>query len=486
MCGFIGFLGPDSGHAVQIIYDGLIALQHRGQDAGGIITFNGAFHLHKGGGLIRDIFDQPAIDRLKGPVGIGHVRYPTWGGGSHEDAQPFLVQHPYGIAIAHNGQVTNFDELKDELIHKNRRHINSGCDVEVILHVLADELDHAVKEGTEPTFAHIKQAVAGVHRRVKGAYSVVAMVAGVGLIAFRDPHGIRPMVVGTKVIDGQTCVLAASESVILDFAGFTDYGDLAAGEMLFVDFATRTVRREVLPTAKAHRPCIFEFIYFARPDGLQDNISVYHARIRNGATLAEAWRRAGAPTPDVIMPVPDSARPAAIEMAVRLGVKYREGLIKNRYIGRTFIMPGNQDRRRAVRTKLNTVRHAFEGRDVLLVDDSIVRGNTIKELIQMARNAGARKVYFASYAAPLKFPCVYGIDMSTKRDFIARDRSTDEVRDMVGADYLLYQSIEDMVEATRPSDDGKPEFCTACFTGEYPTGDVPADVLAHFEAARTS
>ena len=482
MCGIIGIFGPSGVSAAQALYDGLIAIQHRGQDAAGIVTFNRQFHLAKGTGLVQHIFDESNISRLTGSMGIGHVRYPTYGSGTVEDAQPFIEPHPFGVAMAHNGQVTNFRQMKAELETQARRHVNSGCDVEIILHVFADELARAVPADENPRFEHVERAVMGVHRRVRGAYSVVTLVVGLGLVAFRDPYGIRPLVMGQQQINGEACFGFASESVALAPSGYHSFEDVKAGEIVLVRL-DRTVERAVPPTAQEARPCIFEYVYFARPDSFHDDVSVYHARMRMGVAMADAWKRTGIPV-DVIVPVPDSSRPSATEMAIALGVKYREGLIKNRYIGRTFIMAGNESRRRAIRYKLNTVDLVFQDKDVLLVDDSIVRGNTIRELIRLVRDAGARKVYFASYSAPLVSPCVYGIDMSTRGDFIATNKTSEQIAEEVGADFLLYQDLNDMIRATRREGGEQSQFCTACFTGRYPTGDVGDAVLKDFETER--
>lgn len=504
MCGFIGVIGPASFPVAPLIYNGLIATQHRGQDAAGITTYDGRFHLHKAQGLVRDAFPPDSMTRLTGGWGLGQVRYPTIGGGGIENAQPFITDQPYGIAMVHNGQVTNFKQLRDELEQRDRRYVNSENDVEIILHVFAHELGRIVRkdatiernsrvdsngrladdDGADglPSFDQIARAVAKALDRVQGAFAVAGLIAKSGLIAFRDPYGIRPAILGRRDTPDGPAYMVASESCALDLNSFETVSDIAPGELIHVD--THGKLHRAIVGQRGRRPCIFEHIYFARPDSMIDEISVYKTRLRQGELLAKKWRSTLNLPVDVVMPVPDSARHAALEMARVLGAKYREGLVKNRYIGRTFIMPGTTDRRAAVRSKLNPIRLEFDGKDVLLVDDSIVRGNTVKELIMIARENGARNVYFASYSAPLVSPCVYGIDMSTRHDFVARDRTLDEIRQAVGADALIYQDLPDMVAGAREGNPDISEFCMACFTGEYPTGPLSADMLADFEQDR--
>ena len=483
MCGFIGILGVEGGNVVRQVYDGLLAIQHRGQDAAGILTFDGSrFHVVKGGGLVRDIFTEPYAERLLGNVGLGHVRYPTMGAGTGEDAQPFFANVPYGIAMAHNGNVINYAALREELQRRDQRHLNSDCDVEIILNVFADGLRR--QKADEITPEVIYRAVQTVFDRVEGSYSVVAYVNGGGLVAFRDPHGIKPIIVGERRVKGDVSYCVASESVVLDLLDFHNTSDIMPGEVVFIDNDRRMHRKRLVE--RQHRPCIFEWIYFARPDSFIDRISVYKTRLRLGAYLGEKWLEVGAPTPDVVMPVPESARPAAIAMARKLNLPYREALVKNRYIGRTFIMPGQVDRRLFVRHKLNAIQLEFEGKDVLIVDDSIVRGNTVKELIEMARRAGARKVYFASYSAPLQFPCFYGIDMMTRGEFIARNRSVQTIKELVDADYLLYQDVDSMCRAAGEGNPDIERFCAACFDGDYPTGDLSEEMLQAIERDRLS
>ncbi len=481
MCGFIGIIGRDTDNVSRELYDGLTAIQHRGQDSAGIMTYDGdKFHLAKGAGLVRDVFNHENMRLLSGNMGLGHVRYPTIGSGSVEDAQPFMVNLPWGISMAHNGNVINFNSLRNELYHKNHRYLNSYCDVEAILNVFAGELDS--QDAPEITAEVVFKAVQGVYNRVQGSYSVVAMIAGFGMVAFRDPYGIKPIIMGERI--GPTGLMShcvASESVVLDLLDYHNTRDIQPGEAVFIDMDRKTHFKQI--QRSGHRPCIFEWVYFARPDSFIDKISVYKTRLRLGERLAEEWKKTGLKV-DVVMPVPESARPAALAMAAKLGVKFREGLVKNRYIGRTFIMPSTTDRRRQVRHKLNPIQVEFEGKDVLIVDDSIVRGTTVREIIQIARSAGANKVYFASYSAPLKFPCVYGIDMQTRHEFIARDRQVKEVCALIGADYLLYQPYESMLKAVREGNPDVADFCTACFNGDYPTGKLPEETLEALERER--
>ena len=481
MCGFIGIIGRESDNISRELYDGMIAIQHRGQDSAGIITFDDTvFHSVKGDGLVRDVFSEENTQVLLGNMGLGHVRYPTIGSGGAEDAQPFFVNVPWGIAMVHNGNIINHESLREELFHRNRRHLNSSCDVEVLLNVFADEMSLQKGDGITPDM--IFKAVEGVYRRVQGSYSTAALVVGGGLVAFRDPHGIKPIIMGKRRSNrGQMSYCVTSESVVLDMLDYHNTTNIQPGETVFIDLDGNVHRKRIV--RKEHRPCIFEWIYFARPDSFIDKISVYKTRLRLGECLAKEWKKTGL-SADVIIPVPESARPAALAMAKVLGLKCREGLVKNRYIGRTFIMPGTSNRRRFVRHKLNTIQVEFEGKNVLIVDDSIVRGTTVKQIIQTARNAGAKNVYFASYSSPLRFPCVYGIDMMTRREFIARDRDIESVRELIGADYLLYQPLESMLKAAREGNPDIQEFCTACFTGEYPTGDLPEELLESLERER--
>ncbi len=477
MCGFIGVIGSPS--AVHEIYEGLVTVQHRGQDAAGIVTYDGRFHVKKGEGLVRDIFSAANIERLRGGIGVGHVRYPTVGSGGGEDAQPFTVSYPFGIVMAHNGNVANYEELKRALATRQHRHLYSACDVEVILNIFAEALGREAKDGF--SLQAYDTAVAEVYRQVRGAYSVVGFIAGHGLFAFRDPYGIKPLVVGRRRTEGGWAHAAASESVVLDALGYELLPLGRPGEAVFVDLEGRLHARQVAE-AKPH-PCIFEYVYFARPDSYLEGISVYRARIHMGERLARTFRKSGLQA-DVVIPVPDSARTAALAMAQALGLPYREGLVKNRYVGRTFIMNSDGARKSSVRHKLNTIDEEFRHKAVLLVDDSIVRGNTSRQIVQLAREAGARQVYFASTAPPLVHPCVYGIDMSTRREFIARDRTPEEVARLIGADAVIYQTLDDLIEAVREERSEVREFCTACFSGIYPTGDITTEMLLQIEQER--
>jgi amidophosphoribosyltransferase len=472
MCGVLGII--DTEQVIGKMYNAMLTLQHRGQDSSGILTYDGRYHIKKGNGLVRDIFDEKNIARLRGHVAIGHTRYPTVGEGSVEDAQPFWINYPYGIAAAHNGNVSNFIDLKKRLFENSHKLINSNCDVEVIINIFAEYLEKWKNKPLTPEI--VFNAVRYVYRFVKGSYSVVLYIADRGLVAFRDPFGLRPLVYGKRPGDkGKTGYAFASESVALDAMGFVEHQDVEPGAAIFIDadhaFHSKKISR------KPFRPCIFEYIYFARPDSTMNGINVYESRIRLGARLAKKIRETPLDDIDIVVPVPDSARSAAIEIARFLRLRYEEGLVKNRYIGRTFIMPGNVIRRQSIRHKLNPIRHVFKDQNVLLVDDSIVRGNTSKSIIQMVRDAGAKKVYFASYSAPLTFPCVYGIDMQTKGEFIAVDADNQEIARKIGADAVVYQSIEDMENAVRQKHKEIKSFCKACFTGDYPTGDVSRDML---------
>ena len=471
MCGVIGLLtdrpaGPD-------LVEGLLALQHRGQDSAGIVTSDIAFHLKKGNGTVAEVFNKKNLARLAGPTGIGHVRYPTIGPGSAEDAQPFYVNHPFGVAMVHNGNVTNYVDLRRELTCRDLRQLTSFSDVEPVLNVFAEEMERMRRRrfGPESVF----RAVSGVFRRVRGAYSVVALIHGQGLLAFRDPFGIKPLAFGQR---GREFAFA-SESVAFDRLGFKRFRDVAAGEAVFVDSRRHVHTRQIKHGAP--RTCIFEYVYFARPDSVIDGVGVYEARLRLGERLAAEVARQGV-KPNVIVPVPDTARPAASSLASTLGIELREGLIKNRYIARTFIMHGQDRRTLSVRQKLNPVRSQVQGKDVMLVDDSIVRGTTSREIVQMVRDAGARKVFLAITAPPLRFPCVYGIDMMTRGEFAAKNRTAEQVRRFVGADALVYQMYEGLVSAVR-GDSGIPGFCTACFNGQYPTG-ITRRHLAQMERER--
>lgn len=479
MCGVIGIF--DNDEVISKIYNGMLTLQHRGQDSAGILTYDGRFHLKRGNGLVRDIFDENNISRLKGHVGIGHTRYPTVGEGSVEDAQPFWLSTPFGIAGAHNGNVTNFAELKKELVEKSHKIINSNCDIEAILNVFAEYIEKFKK--TELTPDIVFNGVRYVYKKVKGSYSVVIYIAGKGMVGFRDPFGLRPLLFGIKKDDLIPSYAFASESVSLDVIGCTKIEDVEPGSAIFISSDRKIFKKKI--SKKPFRPCIFEYIYFARPDSYLNNINVYQSRVRLGKMLAAKIKKSKLEI-DVVVPVPDSARAAAIEIARILKLKYREGLVKNRYIGRTFIMPGESIRRRSISHKLNPIRAVFKDKRVLLVDDSIVRGNTSRSIIQMVRNAGATKVYFASYSAPLTNPCVYGIDMQTKTEFIATDANPSQIAQKIFADGVVYQDIKDMEKAVKFRDTSVRSFCKACFSGLYPTGDISKELLAQIEEERDS
>jgi amidophosphoribosyltransferase len=481
MCGIIGIVARDPVN--QAIYDGLTVLQHRGQDAAGIMTCDGGhLHLRKNNGLVRDVFHTRHMLRLHGNMGIGHVRYPTAGCESSAEAQPFYVNSPYGICLAHNGNLTNANKLKQELFQEDLRQINTDSDSEVLLNVFAHELQ---KQGKlRMSVEDVFNAVAGVHRRCRGAYAAIVMITGYGILAFRDPCGIRPLVYGKRKLDHGNDYMAASESVAMDVLGFELVRDIEPGEAVFIslDGAVHTRQCAVHPEPS---PCIFEFVYLARPDSIIDGISVYKARLRMGDKLARKIHRVRPDHDiDVVIPIPDTARTCALQLANNLGLKYREGFIKNRYIGRTFIMPGQQQRKKSVRQKLNAIELEFKGKNVLLVDDSIVRGTTSSQIIQMAREAGARKVYFASAAPPVRFPNVYGIDMPSGNELIANGRTDEEVRENIGADWLVYQDLEDLITAVGKGNPAIHRFDTSVFTGDYITGDVGIDYLQDLETAR--
>ena len=484
MCGFIGIYGPEGTDVAAELYEGLLAIQHRGQDAAGITTFTDQFHMKKGFGMVRDVFNQKNMARLLGNLGIGHVRYPTVGTGTGDDAQPFHLTFPVGIAMAHNGNVTNFQELKETHFEKSGTRLNSSCDLEVILFVFANALRERVRPGHIVDMDDVFHAVSEVYRKVRGAYSVVVSMPDVGLVAFRDPYGIKPIVFGERMTENGMSYAVTSESVALDVIGYERTIDVGPGEVIFVGHDRKIVHRKLVE--KQHSPCIFEMVYFARPDSMIDGISVYRTRMRSGTAMGKQWRETGAPMPDVVIPIPDSSREAALAMANELGVPYREGLVKNRYIGRTFIMPNQEDRQNSVRRKLNTIPLEFEGKNVLLVDDSVVRGNTAKRIVGMAREAGAKQVYLASCSPALVAPCPYGIDMATKTEFVASGRSAAQVAAELEADYMMYLERERLNEAARAGNEEVTKFCNACFTGDYPTGDITPEVLQAIGGERSS
>ncbi len=484
MCGIIGAVSHQPVN--QLLYDGLQLLQHRGQDAAGIVTADGSmFHMHKGSGMVRDVFRTRDMRNLIGNAGVAHVRYPTAGSAaSPAEAQPFYVNSPFGIVLAHNGNLTNTEQLQEDLFRQDLRHVNTGSDSEVLLNVLAHELHGAVKN-LRLTPDVVFAAVSGVHRRCKGAYAVVAMIAGFGLVAFRDPYGIRPLVIGRQETEAGTEWLVASESVALDAMGFKVERDVAPGEAIAITLDGRFFSQQCAPDPRLV-PCIFEYVYFARPDSVMDGVSVYESRLRMGERLARKIERDFSHLRiDVVIPIPDTSRPSALQLAYKLNIPYREGFIKNRYIGRTFIMPGQGVRRKSVRQKLNAMAMEFKDKNVLLVDDSIVRGTTSREIIQMARDAGARAVYFASASPPVRFPNVYGIDMPTRAELLATGRSDEEIAREIGADAVIYQDLPDLIAAVREVNPRLTRFDASCFDGNYVTGDVSEEYLARLEAQRS-
>jgi amidophosphoribosyltransferase len=485
MCGIVGVIAQSPVN--QLIYDALLLLQHRGQDAAGIVTMQGhKCFMHKARGMVRDVFRTRNMRALPGNVGLGQVRYPTAGNAySEEEAQPFYVNAPFGIVLVHNGNLTNAHALKAELIEKDRRHINTESDTEVLINILAHELERAAR-GAELGPDVVFDAVAAVHRRVKGSYAVVALIAGHGLLAFRDPFGIRPLIYGEAETADGASVIVASESVALEGTGHRVVRDVAPGEALFIDLAGRLHARQCAQNPTLH-PCAFEYVYLARPDSVIDGISVYQARLNMGETLAQRLISTIPPSEiDVVIPIPESSRPSAMQLAQKIGKPYREGFVKNRYVGRTFIMPGQSVRKKSVRQKLNAIGVEFKGRNVLLVDDSIVRGTTSKEIVQMAREAGANKVYMASAAPPVRYPNVYGIDMPTPEELIASGRTLEEIRDFIGADALIYQDVDAMKRVVGKLNKDIAGFEASCFDGCYITGDVSVDDFKAIEAQRRS
>ncbi|MEY3286259.1 MAG: amidophosphoribosyltransferase [Pseudomonadota bacterium] len=485
MCGIMGVMSQTAVN--QLIYDGLLLLQHRGQDAAGIVTMQGdKYFMHKARGMVRDVFRTRNMRALGGNMGLGQVRYPTAGNAySEEEAQPFYVNAPYGIVLVHNGNLTNAAALKRELFDIDRRHLNTESDTEVLINILAHELEGVARD-VRLTPDLVFKAVSGVHKRIKGSYAVVVLIAGHGLLAFRDPYGIRPLVYGVADTPEGQDVMVASESVALDGSGYKVVRDVAPGEALFIDLKGR-VHAQACAERTVLNPCIFEYVYLARPDSVIDGVSVYQARVNMGQSLAQRVISVMPPSDiDVVIPIPESSRPSAMQLSVELGRPYREGFVKNRYVGRTFIMPGQGMRKKSVRQKLNAITSEFKGRNVLLVDDSIVRGTTSKEIVQMAREAGARKVYMASAAPPVRFPNVYGIDMPTREELIAHDRTVEEIRAFIGADALIYQDVEAMKRVVRQLNPKIASFEASCFDGHYITGDVSVGDFAAMAAQRKS
>jgi amidophosphoribosyltransferase len=481
MCGIVGVASQSPVN--QLIYDALLLLQHRGQDAAGIVTQLGTkFYMHKAKGMVRDVFRTRNMRALPGNVGLGQVRYPTAGNAdSEEEAQPFYVNAPFGLVLVHNGNLTNVDALKEQLFNHDHRHINTTSDTEVLINVLAHELEQTTR-GLPLQPKDVFAAVRGVNSRIKGSYAVVSVIAGHGLLAFRDPFGIRPLCLG-KGADGTYMV--ASESVTLEGTGHSFVRNVQPGEAVFID-TTGQLHSAMCADKAQLSPCIFEYVYLARPDSEMDGISVYQARLNMGETLAKRVISTVPPDEiDVVIPIPESSRPSAMQLAQLLGLPYREGFVKNRYVGRTFIMPGQGARKKSVRQKLNAIRSEFKGRRVLLVDDSIVRGTTSKEIVQMARDAGAAKVYLASAAPPVRYPNVYGIDMPTQTELIAHGRSMDEIRDYIGCDALIYQDVSGMKEAIRKLNPEITNFEASCFDGVYITGDIGAGDVLRINAGRS-
>lgn len=484
MCGIIGIVSNSAVN--QDLYDGLTVLQHRGQDAAGIITCDAdRMFLRKSNGLVRDVFHTRHMLRLEGNMGIGHTRYPTAGCFSSAESQPFYVNSPFGIALAHNGNLTNTEQLKHELFETDQRHINTNSDSEVLLNIFAHELQTRVQGKLTVEPEDIFTAVEGVHRRCSGAYAVVALIVGRGIVAFRDPHGIRPAVIGKRSINGKDEYMIASESVAVDALGYKLVRDIDPGEAVYMDVDGQ-IHFKQCAESTMRSPCIFEHVYFARPDSVMDGISVYKARLRMGEYLARKVERTYPEHDiDVVLPIPDTSRTSALSLAYHLGIRYSEGFIKNRYIGRTFIMPGQKERKKSVRQKLNPIGLEFKGKNVLLVDDSIVRGTTSQQIIQMARDAGAKKVYFASAAPPVQHPNVYGIDMPAANELIGHNRSAEEIAKLIGADWLIYQDLEDLQKAVKKKAKTKIDrFDTSVFNGDYVTGDVTPEFLKGIEEAR--
>ncbi|MFV0576974.1 MAG: amidophosphoribosyltransferase [Vibrio sp.] len=481
MCGIVGIVGVTPVN--QSIYDALTVLQHRGQDAAGIITIDSnRFRLRKANGLVKDVFEMKHMQRLQGTVGVGHVRYPTAGSSSASEAQPFYVNSPYGITLAHNGNLTNANDIRQHLFEQGRRHVNTTSDSEVLLNILAQEIDSS--ENYPLTEIDIFNAIRNVHKIVKGAYAVAAMIIGHGMVAFRDPNGIRPLCLGKREVEGRTEYMVASESVALDSVGFDFVRDVAPGEAIYATFDGKLFSEQCAEEPKLN-PCIFEFVYFARPDSFIDKISVYSARVEMGKKLGEKIKREWDDLDiDVVIPIPETSCDIALEIAQIIDKPYRQGFVKNRYVGRTFIMPGQQLRKKSVRRKLNAIRSEFKGKNVLLVDDSIVRGTTSEQIIEMARDSGAKHVYMVSAAPEVRFPNVYGIDMPSANELIAHGRETDEISKMIGADALMFQDLDDLVSAVGCGNPSVSEFETSVFSGQYVTGDIDQVYLDLIDSMR--
>ncbi len=481
MCGIVGIVGTTPVN--QSIYDALTVLQHRGQDAAGICTIeSNRFRLRKANGLVRDVFEAKHMQRLQGNVGIGHVRYPPAGSSSASEAQPFYVNSPFGITLAHNGNLTNANQVRQKLFEKDRRHVNTTSDSEVLLNVLAHEIETVKGNGTADD---VNRAISNVPRTIRGAYAVAAMIIGHGMIAFRDPHGIRPLCLGKREVNGQLEYMVASESVALDAVGFDFVRDVAPGEAIYATFDGELYTKQCADNP-ALNPCIFEFVYFARPDSFIDKISVYSARVEMGKRLGERIKNDYSDLDiDVVIPIPETSCDIALQIAQAIDKPYRQGFVKNRYVGRTFIMPGQQQRKKSVRRKLNAIRSEFKDKNVLLVDDSIVRGTTSEQIIEMARDSGAKKVYIVSAAPEIRFPNVYGIDMPSANELIAHGRDNDAICKQIGADALIFQTLEDLVEAVRCGNPDIVKFEASVFNGEYVTGDIDQQYLDFLESMRS-
>ena len=484
MCGIVGILSTTKKDVSFYIYDALTIIQHRGQDAAGITTASkGRFYMRKGNGLVRNVFRTKHMEKLIGDMGIGHVRYPTAGSSSEAEAQPFYVNSPYGIAFAHNGNLTNAESLANELFEQDLRHINTNSDSEILLNILASEIAEEQKHRINEN--DIFNAVTKLHKRVKGAYAAIGMIPGYGIFGFRDPHGIRPLILGERTTKNGTKYMLASESVGLTALGFKITRDVEPGEAIVID-RKGNVHSQQCSDNSVLSPCIFEFVYFARPDSIIDKISVYKSRLRMGERLAikikSEWQYEEI---DVVMPIPDTSRTSALQVANELNLKYREGFIRNRYIARTFIMPGQKQRKKSVRQKLSAIELEFKDKNVLLVDDSIVRGTTSQEIVQMARAAGAKKVFFASAAPPVRYPNVYGIDMASKNEFVAHNKTTEEVCQTIGADKLIYQNLDDLIWSVQQGNPNIKSFDCSCFDGNYLTKDIDEPYLDNLEAQRS-
>ena len=484
MCGIVGILSTTKKDVGLYIYDALTIIQHRGQDAAGITTASkGRFYMRKGNGLVRNVFRTKHMEKLIGDMGIGHIRYPTAGSSSEAEAQPFYVNSPYGIAFAHNGNLTNADSLAKEIFEQDLRHINTNSDSEILLNILASELAEGQKHRINER--DIFKAVIKLHKRVKGAYAAIGMIPGYGIFGFRDPNGIRPLILGERTTKDGTKYMLTSESVALTALGYKITRDVKPGEAIVID-RKGSVHSQQCSDSSTLSPCIFEFVYFARPDSIIDNISVYKSRLRMGEKLAEKIKsKWSEEIIDVVMPVPDTSRTAALQLANELDLKYREGFIKNRYIARTFIMPGQKQRKKSVRQKLSAIELEFKDKNVLLVDDSIVRGTTSREIVQMARAAGAKKVFFASAAPPVRYPNVYGIDMASKNEFVAHNKTTNEICQSIGADKLIYQNLKDLIWSVQQGNLDILSFDCSCFDGKYLTNDIDTPYLDNLEARRS-